>query len=200
MNYYPKRFYENMDKWIKSKKKTEFCSILNEFIRNDQIEAIDHVSTISHCLNLLCVIGRHDPIKIKWPDSYILYRGGGLPDDKKFFFQIGKKYRCPMFLATSTNEETSQKFCRRAQIESKLPPVLFEFEIDKKYKCYHVNYVDKTNIPGEDEFLFSPYSVFTVISVNFKEEPNWMEPHRIRLQAAVDNLIEKENLPLSPWH
>ena len=31
-----------------------------------------------------------------------------------------------------------------------------------RYRCKHVNYVTRTDVPGEEEFLFAPYSFFTV--------------------------------------
>ena len=35
-------------------------------------------------------------------------------------------------------------------------------ELDKKYKCMHVNLVERGHVVGEAEFLFVPYSTFTV--------------------------------------
>jgi len=58
-----------------------------------------------------------------------------------------------------------------------------------------VNYVDKTNIPGEDEFLFVPYSVFKVTRVDWQEKPLWTKPHRVYLEAAVDNALHPEENP-----
>jgi len=51
--------------------------------------------------------------------------------------------------------------------------------------------VHSTNIEGESEFLFVPYSVFTVISVDWKPNPVWSDPH---LKASLDNLNESEDL------
>jgi hypothetical protein len=65
-----------------------------------------------------------------------------------------------------------------------------------------VNLVEKTNVDGEDEFLFAPYSVFTVVSVTFPAsgKPTASNPIVIVLQAAIDNKEEPEDLPLSPWN
>ena len=54
---------------------------------------------------------------------------------------------------------------------------------------------------GEEEFLYAPYSVFTVTSVTFPAsgKPNASNPIVIQLQAAIDNREEPEDLPLSPW-
>jgi len=55
-------------------------------------------------------------------------------------------------------------------------------------------------VDGEDEFLFTAYSVFTVQSVNWKEAATWQEPNEIHLYPAPDNNIpHSEDLPLAPW-
>ena len=102
-----------------------------------------------------------------------------------------------MYIATSDNKSNCLKtFCRRAQH----PPVLYEFRLDPELGCVHVNYVDRTNIPGEREFLFVPYSVFTVMSVQWRENPTWVSPHLVVLSVAIDNALCGEELPLAPWH
>ena len=42
------------------------------------------------------------------------WRGGGFNDDHKSFFELGKSYRVPGFLATSLELNTAMKFIRRA--------------------------------------------------------------------------------------
>jgi hypothetical protein len=65
----------------------------------------------------------------------------------------------------------------------------------------HANVVANSNVAGEFEFLFAPYSVFTVVSVALPAgAPNASHPIVIVLQVAIDNLEEPENLPLSPWN
>jgi hypothetical protein len=53
-------------------------------------------------------------------------------------------------------------------------------------------------LTGESEYLFVPYSVFTI--VDFKWSTNKRVPHRVVLEAAHDNLDEDEDLPLAPWY
>ena len=60
--------------------------------------------------------------------------------------------------------------------------------------------VEKTNIEGECEFLFVPYSVFTVLKVDWKSPATWTNPHIIELEAAIDNQLEPDDLPLINWH
>ena len=64
-----------------------------------------------------------------------------------------------------------------------------------------MNLVEKTNVHGEEEFLYAPYSVFTVLSVSMPAsgKANASNPIVIQLQAATDNREEPEDLPLSPW-
>ena len=78
------------------------------------------------------------------------------------------------------------------------------------HRCAHVNYVSHTHVGGEAEFLFAPYSIFTVRSVAWGAGG---APHRIELDAATDNRAEaeggagrwatpagSEDLPLAPWY
>lgn len=70
-------------------------------------------------------------------------------------------------------------------------------EHNPELRCKHVNYVANTHVAGEAEFLFTPYSVFTVRSVTWSADTS---PHRVVLDAAVDNKLEREDLPLAPWY
>ena len=57
------------------------------------------------------------------------------------------------------------------------------------------NYVGTLSASSrEAEFLFPPYSVFCVLRLE-------RSPHHltVELQAAVDNKLEPEELPLAPW-
>ncbi len=53
---------------------------------------------------------------------------------------------------------------------------------------------------AEAEFLFAPYSVFTVSSVALSASRSHGDPHVITLAAAVDNRLEPTDLPLTPWY
>lgn len=180
--------------------KIEFCSILNNAIRTDLESVMEPVATFCRGMNSLCVDRRVDKVRVEWPADHLLYRGASLPDDQRHFWVAEKQYRCPMYLATSKNKIVSQKtFCRRAT-EMGLPPVLYVIHLHPDWGCLHVNYVDRTNIPGEDEFLFVPYSVFKVRSTEWKTNPTWLDPHIIHLDADPDNKLCPEDLPLCFWH
>ena len=182
----------------------EFCSILNAVIRTDCLPAVEHAAVVVRATNKLCVVRR--TVALRFPDGGICVRGGGLPDKfKAFFARIGLKYRVAGFLATSFNMDVARRFMYRAHVESDLPAVLWHVQLDPRgaesfeHRCKHVNFVEKTNVPGEEEFLFAPYSVFTVTKVEWSERPDERTPHKIFITAAVDNRHEPEDVPLAPW-
>ena len=45
-----------------------------------------------------------------------------------------------------------------------------------QYRCKHVNFCENSDVPGEEEFLFAPYSVFTVISLTAPPAPTDDDP------------------------
>ena len=53
-------------------------------------------------------------------------------------------------------------------------------------------------LPDEQEYLFAPYSTFSVLSAAWNTG-TMDDPHVIELLAAVDNQTEPEDLPLAPW-
>jgi hypothetical protein len=70
-------------------------------------------------------------------------------------------------------------------------------------RCKHVNFCENSDVHGEEEFLFAPYSVFTVLFVTVPSSPSDDDPVIVRLLAAVlavDNIKEAEDLPLAPWY
>ena len=66
---------------------------------------------------------------------------------------------------------------------------------------YFIDHTDNS-VHNEDEFLFSPFSAFEVVSVEWSESPHWTRPHKIVLAVAPDNTDVQEwpeELPLAPW-
>ena len=125
----------------------------------------------------------------------VCFRGGGFDSQFRGFFVQGRKFRQPAYLATSFSEQVARQFIAMRGGDD---CVLWRVRIDSVRKCLHVNLVKTTNVPGEEEYLFQCYSVFTVVSAtwNAGTTPN---PHVIELEAAVDNKEEPEDLPLAPW-
>ena len=64
-----------------------------------------------------------------------------------------------------------------------------------------VNYVESSKF-GDDEaeFLWAPYSVFTVENIMISSSNSYADPHIVTLHAALDNRMESEDLPLAPWY
>jgi len=187
--------------WTSTKRlnNREFCSILNEVIRDDDRELVILSLPLIYGINAKCVT--RNVRDIKWPESNILFRGAGTQKNstKLNAFVPGKKYRCGMFLATSKKASVAKKFCRLAARDQE--PVHYEIRLPVGGdRCVQVNYLENTNADGEEEFLFVPYSVFTVKSVDLSKQPTSDQPHRIVIEAAVDNVEEREDLPLIIWH
>jgi hypothetical protein len=64
-----------------------------------------------------------------------------------------------------------------------------------------VNYIESSQFGDrEAEFLWAPYSVFSVLSVTKSTNNSYLEPHIVTLSASIDNRIEPEDLPLAPWY
>jgi hypothetical protein len=108
-------------------------------------------------------------------------------------------------LATSFSEDVAYRFLYMKFAEGETP-VKWIVELDPRgrdalqYRCKHVNFCENSDVPGEEEFLFAPYSVFTVISLTAPPAPTDEHPVVVRWQAAVDNLKESEDLPIAPWY
>jgi hypothetical protein len=183
---------------------SELCSMMNRCIREDTAAVMPHLCVLVRSINMLCIV-RRDPSKQIFPPRMCTFRGGELPLQHAHFFEVGKKYRVPGFLATSFNEDVAYRFLYMKFADGKTP-VKWIVELDPRgrdtlqYRCKHVNYCENSDVAGEEEFLFAPYSVFTVLSVTVPPVVTDDDPVVVRLQAAVDNLKEQEDLPLAPWY
>ena len=170
----------------------EFCFILNHTLRGDEPPLADPTATLSRGINQLCVSIPPTP---PFPPGDVCHRGGGFDDRYRSFFCKGRRFRQPAYLATSFSEVVAREFIRMRGGDDS---VLWRVRIDPVGKCRHVNLVKKTHVEGEDEYLFAPYSAFTVLSAEWRAGTA-AEPHVIELLAAVDNKGEPEGLPLAPW-
>ena len=177
-------------------KNRELCSIFNEAIRDDNEAMMPSVVLFAKGLNMLCVTRRTLPAQIQLPEK--TYRGGALPQQHHSFFEAGKQYRVPQFLAASKKERVAYDFAYKAS-ERGEEPIVWEFVFHPVFGCKHVNFLDRSNVEGEEEFLFTAFSVFTVRHVDIKNQPRWTDPHKIVLDVAPDNLDFPEDLPLAPW-
>ena len=129
------------------------------------------------------------------PPDNVCFRGGGFDDRYRSFYVSGRQFRQPAYLATSFSRAVAAGFLGRSDSASK---VLWLVRIDPLRKCVHVNLVKRSNVPGEEEYLFAPYSAFTVVKASWNAGTT-ADPHVIELLAAVDNKEAPEDLPLAPW-
>ena len=182
----------------------ELCFLINHAIRQDHPALVAPAVQLARNINQLCVTRRKKVPLL--PPNGLCFRGSSLPDAHRSFFTPGKKYRAAGFLATSFKLSVAKRFIYNAHHgQGGVPVVLWRIHLDERgqdnfeFTCKHVNYVQNTNVAGEDEFLFVPYSVFTVRSVEWNKGDD-RHPHVIELEAAVDNRDEPEDLPLAPWY
>ena len=189
----------------------EFCSLINQAIREDgrlSAETLKHAVVICRAINtVLCRSSSAAKEISAWPDgphasdkhhvsdvANTTFRGGGLPATHLAFYSEGRKFRTSMFMATSFSQAVAKRFMGNRPEPEKTSPVIWIVETEGKGKCHHANLVEKMSmVQGEVEFLFPPYSVFTVEKVERATHT------RITLKAAVDNKLEAEDLPTAPW-
>ena len=126
-------------------RQVEVCSMINYCLREDDAEMMPAVVVLVRAINELCVT-RRIPGSVQWPADFIMYRGGQLPNEHREFFSSGKKYRCPAFLATSSNRDTAIRFMQRQP----LPHVLWRVSVHPIFHCVHANYIDGV-LEGADE-------------------------------------------------
>jgi hypothetical protein len=175
----------------------EFCFILNEVVRNDTASCIAPAASLTRAINEFCVTPTGEEPRPPFPPDFVCVRGGGFDNRYRDFFAPGREFRQPAFLATSFSESTAEDFMRRSSMPVKAKWMI---RIDSVRKCRHVNLVTRRvpGLPDEQEYLFAPYSAFTVRSARWAAGTN-DDPHVIELDAAPDNVGPSEDLPLAPW-
>lgn len=153
--------------------------------------------------NILLITHRLATEQIKFPLNGVVYRGGGLPDEHRSFFKLGREFRVAGFLASSFSQETAEHFMSSARARGE-PCIMWEIHVDPAgesspaKRCMHVSYVERSNMPGEKEYLFAPYLPFTVKQVRWGRG-SASNPHIVVLEAGLDSLDFGEDLPLAPW-
>jgi hypothetical protein len=142
----------------------EFSFMINCMLRKDA--AAQPVATFVCTINQVLVKKKRDPLASLRPSppDGLVYRGGGFKHEYADFFQPGKKYRVPGFLATSFEKSVARGFMERAHQYCGVPCVLWTIRVDAA--CMHVNYIKNTYVDNEKEYLFTPYSPFQVIRVS----------------------------------
>ena len=139
-----------------------------------------------------------------------------MPREHRAFFAPGVAYRAPAFVATSSSEAVARlSFLASPPFPppsaEQRPPFQehtlwkfhFDCELPESVRCRHVNFIpsDLSMVGGEDEYLFVPYSCFTVCQVRWQEGATSADhPHVIEVQVAPDNKRMPEDLLVAPWY
>ena len=123
-----------------------------------------------------------------------VYRGTGFDDAHRGFFTAGKKYRVPMFLATSVKRAVARRFMGGGTGIHMMWRILMQRHND----MWNAALVKRSLFQEEEEYLFAPHSVFTVDRVTWNSGAAG-DPHEIVLISSHDNMVESEMLPLAPW-
>jgi len=178
----------------------EFCGILNRALRRDDAELLGTAVPLMRGMSSYLVQrkegagerkegagGKHVFPKVVW-------RGSSLPSEFRGFFVPDVKFRIPSFFATSSNQDVALCFMRKTP--NKDMRVLWVVHLPSAAECAHVRLIDaKSSCKGEEEYLFPPYSTFTVLSSSKDEQGHYV----VELQAAACNKLEDESLPSAPW-
>merc|ERR1711971_553197 len=185
----------------------ELCNVLNAVIRDDVQAEVEAGAMIFRSINTRRVTRITDGATVdeqSYPPKGETWRGASFRAEAQHFYSNIKKgkYRVPGFLATSNDQSIAAGFATRAHPDH--PRALWCIKFDKRgelqpgYRIQHMTYVSKSLVPGEQEYLFSPYSVFTLVSVKWSN--TLRKPHEFVIEAALDNKKEDESLPLAPWY
>ena len=188
-------------------KRLEFCSVLNAVIRDDIFQEIEAAAVIFRSINARRVKRVADAKQIgtaTYPRKGETWRGSSFRNEFQDFFTqlVGQKYRVPGFLATSNKRKVAVEFV--TSVQELLPRALWHIQFDRRgkrdhaYRVQHMTFVSKTLFKDEHEYLFSPYSVFTLVSVIWSDKLR--KAHEFTIEAAIDNKDESEDLPLTPWY
>jgi hypothetical protein len=172
----------------------ELCSVLNYAARVDTPEFAEPLAVLVRAINLLCVTAGRAACDL----PAVCYRGGGFDEQHRRWYSahLLQKIRIPSFVATSASRAVADGFMARSDKQSVIR-WLIRFD---PAGCVHVNLVTR-RVPGlrdEREYLFAPYSAFTLQAVRWGAG-TMSDPHQLELLAAVDNKAESELLPLAPW-
>lgn len=185
----------------------EFCTVLNAIIRADLASELEAAAPIFRAINArrICRVGSGTSAhEQSFPGGGKLWRGGGFCNDHIPTFEalLNKKYRVPGFLAASSQKKLASDFVFRA--DKTKPRALWcirldpRGETDAEFRVQHMTFVTNTLVKGEDEFLFAPYSTFKLLSASWSDDIK--KPHNLTVEAAIDNKLEREDLPLAPWY
>eukprot|EP00039_Didymoeca_costata_P005973 m.86303 g.86303 ORF g.86303 m.86303 type:complete len:435 (+) comp13052_c1_seq2:325-1629(+) len=182
-------------------------NIVNDAIRKDDEEQMEYIIILARAIKELCLADLASPQALPFPPNNCVYRGAVIPKKNLEFYTVGKRYRARGFLASSFSESIARQYCQDVwdEHDQAYESVLYVIHIDPfgKYDrtklCKNANILKKSLNEGDTEYIFTPYSVFTVGIVHISPDPCPTTPHVIHVQAALDSALEPLDLPLAPW-
>jgi hypothetical protein len=153
----------------------------------------DNKPTLRHLMPLIrratYQINRHAPLH-----ECVAYRGMNLNNTQRAYFKTGTIFRFPGFTSTSRSKRLAESFGNTL------------FEIHIYAGCLQVRDVsDISHFPNENEYLFSPYSLFTVIDIKEKmivlrAIDNMSKVGMNNHQLSTSTLLSKTTGPSSDHH
>jgi hypothetical protein len=140
---------------------SEFCFIFSQLLREDPASLARSCAIIARAMNMDLVAGRTGTAV--FPPNGECWRGGGFDEQHRGFFEVGKRYRVPGFLATATVKNVTNNFMFRAEAMGH-PVVQWCIRLDKRSnpqgenalnrRCKHVNLLRVTHCEGEGGVSF----------------------------------------------
>eukprot|EP00931_Biecheleriopsis_adriatica_P095646 TRINITY_DN6924_c0_g1_i3.p1 TRINITY_DN6924_c0_g1~~TRINITY_DN6924_c0_g1_i3.p1 ORF type:complete len:504 (-),score=103.94 TRINITY_DN6924_c0_g1_i3:81-1592(-) len=201
-----------MEKVMFQGKKREVCWLINFALDEDDETLLEACLPFIRCLTKFCGVEREITMKhlaphtLPPPDTDGVrrcYRGGGMNEEHCGFFQEGRDFRFPGFVASSFDKDVAVGFLRMAT-DNGFPAVLWILEFEEP--CLHAMYLEgKYSLcGGESEMLTAPYTWCTVVKVEWgimgdPRTTDFRQPHKVTLKVHGDNLLAPSGLPLAPW-
>ena len=172
-----------------------FSSIICEILRSDSLAAIRFVTPFVKGLSTT-------NYQFDLPTDLYLYRGSGIPRDELNVYVEGQIYRTPNLLSTTSDTNIAQSFLNKAQGQN-IDPVLYIFCF-----CALPNNSELTNNDiysnikqiTSNEYLFLPYSTFTVGSVIVSPDPSIESPHIVYVNVEPNSDKCLDMCPIIDWH
>ena len=197
----------------------QFCqplySIINFALRTDKnnFEMLLPAMQLIRNLNSSCCVARGDArSNLKsgkdFPEGGISYRGTWIPRDylqMNFIAKINTSFRFSACVASSLKEAKAIFFMELGEKNSGgKVAVMMRIRVDPRgllhpsFRCQHAHLVELSMFPDEFEYLFAPYSLFTIFSVT-NASGSIRDPYIVTLDAALDHVGFAEDQPVSTW-
>ena len=106
-----------------------------------------------------------------------------------------------MFLACSVQRRVAAGFASRRNPDWEA--IIWYVHTPLQTGTASVNHIARTNCEGEEEFLFAPYSAFTVSELprpSKRSRQSRAQPAEVHVEVAHDNIAVPEDVDVMDWH